>query len=126
VLAVLLATTGASAGVMPAGTDGSDTPAYKAEDSGPVQAYTIFTIYNDATSFCAQQKKEVSTIDLELDTEPQTIQHKWLSAKLIFACAQPSVTCWSKLPLIDTRVDAESGHRKRCSDAEFRREIPPP
>lgn len=108
---------------------------YKAADSGPVLAYTIFSIYKQAADFCAAQKKQVSTVELKQDPERQTVMHKLLRTELVFECAQNSQTCGMSVPEGGV-VQADTGdvrlkdgsilHYKRCSDAALSDSPPPP
>lgn len=66
-LTLLLVMNAASADVVPIGTNAVGENTYMVADSGPVLAYTIYSIYKQATDFCARQQKQVATVELKQD-----------------------------------------------------------
>jgi hypothetical protein len=125
----------ATVSVIQMGTNAAGQGQYKAADSGPVLAYTIFSIYKQAADFCAAQKRQVATVELKQDPERQTVMHKLLRTELVFECAQNSQTCGMSIPeggvvQMDTGdVTLKDGailHYKHCSDAALSDSPPPP
>jgi hypothetical protein len=134
-LILLLVMNSASADVISIGADAAGEDRYMSADSGPVLAYTIFSIYKQATDFCARQKMEVATVELKQDPQPQTAMHRHLNTELIFECVLKSQRCGMHVPdggvvQMDTGdmklKDGTILHYKRCSDASLNDGPPPP
>jgi hypothetical protein len=122
----LLFAVNASAEVVSAGSG-----TYMITDAGPVLGPTIVSLYQQAAAFCEKQHKEVATIQLN-QTDPP---HGWKSAELRFQCALKSSHCGLLVPegasiSTDTGdVTLKNGtviRHEPCSDAERKREPPPP
>ncbi len=124
-LTLLLVMNAASADVVPIGTNAAGENTYMVADSGPVLAYTIYSIYKQATDFCARQQKQVATVELKQDPQRQTVMHKNLDTELIFECVLKSQKCGMLVPEGGV-VQMDSGdvklkdgtilHYKNCSD----------
>jgi hypothetical protein len=118
------------AGSVNAGVVSERSGTYTVTNSGPVPGPTIVAVYQEAIAFCEKQHKEVATIKLR-----HTDQRPWKSAELRFQCVSKSSPCGHAAPAGAststetgdvTRKDGTALHYEPCSDAEQKREPPPP
>ena len=104
---------------------------YMVTNSGPVFGPTIVAAYQEATAYCEKQHKEVATIKLDQTDQP----HRSNSAELRFQCVSKSSPCGHTAPA-GASMNTETGdvtlndgtvvHYELCSDAERKRQPPPP